>query len=112
MALIEPVAAQPTFIGKLQALWDFSTVKLAVLAGVLGAIGLGVPAGQQLFGADFMSWVPPIALHICQVCGLLVTLGIIPARGTVQTNLPAKQAARAAATNASNTSTTPPTSGG
>jgi hypothetical protein len=97
MALIPPVAEQPTFIGKLQALWDFTSVKLAVLAGLLGAIGLGIPAGQQIFGADFMSWVPAWFVHTCQVCGLLVTLGIVPARGTSQPDLPAKQAQRAAA---------------
>lgn len=94
MAMISSVADQPTFIGKLQALWDFTTVKLAVIAGILGAVGLGIPAGQALFGADFLTWVPNWFVHTCQGCGFLVTLGIIPARGTVQPNLAAKQAAR------------------
>lgn len=96
MALIEPVAMQPTFIGKLQAMWDFTTVKLVVIAGILGAIGISVPAGQRLFGADFMSWMPLWLVHLCQTCGLLITIGILPARVTVQPNLPAKQAQRAA----------------
>jgi hypothetical protein len=96
MALIQPVAEQPTFIGKLQALWDFTTVKLAILAALLGAIGLGIPAVRNVMDDQtFMNWLPVWFLHVCQFAGLLVTLGIVPARGTVQPNLPAKQAARA-----------------
>lgn len=96
MALIPPVAEQPSVIGKLQALWDFTTVKLAVLAALLGAIGLGIPAARVgLDDPTFMNWLPMWFLHACQLCGLLVTLGIVPARGTVQPSLPAKQAARA-----------------
>lgn len=97
MALIEPVASQPTLLTKLQAIWDFTTVKLVVLATGLGAIGLGIPSYNAIFpGSDALTWVPPWFLHTCQGCAFLVTLGIIPARVTPQPNLPAKQAARAA----------------
>jgi hypothetical protein len=95
--LIPPVAAQPTVLGKIQALWDFTVVKLAVVAATLGAIGLGVPALRvAISDPTFMDWLPLWFLHACQLCGLLVTLGIIPARGIAQPSLPVKQAIRAA----------------
>lgn len=108
MALIPPVAEQPTWVGKLQALWDFTTVKLAIIAGTLGAIGLAAPVGQAICGPDFLGWVPLWFQHTCQGCALLVTIGIVPARGTVQPGLAQKQAER------SNTPVNPqtPPSGG
>ncbi len=94
--MIQPVAEAPTFIAKLQTLWDFTVVKLAALAAILGALGLGIPTIQQTIAPDFLTWVPAWFIHACQLCGILVTLGIIPARGIAQPNLPAKQAARIA----------------
>lgn len=94
--LIPPMAEQPTLVGKLQTLWDFIVVKLAVIAAILGAVGLGIPVIQGTIAPDFLTWVPVGFVHLCQFCGILVTLGIIPARGIAQPNLPAKQAARVA----------------
>ena len=112
MALIQPVAEQPTTLGKIQALWDFTTVKLAVLAALLGAIGLGIPAVRSMMNDQtFMDWLPVWFVHACQFAGLLVTLGIVPARGTVQSNLPVKQAQRAAANSAPVNPQTPPSGG-
>jgi len=99
--LIKSVADQPTFLGKLQTLWDFTTVKLAVIAGILGAIGLAIPTWQH-FDPTALTWVPAWFQHTCQACALLVTIGIVPARGTVQPGLQEKQTLRTAEAKAAN----------
>lgn len=97
MALIEPVASQPTLLTKLQAIWDFTTVRLWALAGSLALIGFGIPTIQATFPDwHVLDWVPLWFLHICQACAGASFLGILPARVTIQPNLPAKQAARSA----------------
>lgn len=67
-------------VSSLGELWDFWTVKLATLASALGSIGVAWPALPADLTGGFPTWFG----WFCQVCALLVTLGIVPARAVKQ----------------------------
>ena len=67
-------------IDDIDRLWQFWSTKLAILAGILGGAALLLPT----LAPEQVALLPAWFVKGVQLTGILVTLGIIPARAIKQ----------------------------